>query len=178
LDKEFQAKAITMESPLEKLLISAHKPVIMQFLDKHPESFKEAMQLALSDKHPYSWRAAWMMWGYIKKNDSRIKPYLPKIIAALEIRPEGQQRELLKILYLMDIKEDHEGKLFDHCVKIWFALKKKPAVRMNALKVLIKIAERHPELKDEVKLLTRKEYLESLSPGVKHSINKLIHEKL
>jgi phosphoadenosine phosphosulfate reductase len=40
-----------------------------------------------------------------------IKPYLPKIIAALEIRPEGQQRELLKILYLMDIKEDHEGKL-------------------------------------------------------------------
>jgi len=56
-----------MESPLEKLLISAHKPVIMQFLDKHPESFKEAMQLALSDKHPYSWRAAWMMWGYIKK---------------------------------------------------------------------------------------------------------------
>lgn len=167
-----------MESPLEKLLIRAHKPEIMKFLDKHPESFKEAMQLTLSEKHPYSWRAAWMMWGYMKKNDSRLRPYLHKIISALELRPEGQQRELLKILYMMDLKEEQEGKLFDHCVNIWLAIRKKPAVRMNALKVLVKIAEKHPELKEEVKFLARKEYLESLSPGVKHSIGKLIHEKL
>jgi hypothetical protein len=167
-----------METPLEKILVSTHKPGMIAFLDAHPECFKEAINLAISEKQPYAWRASWVLWSYMKTDDTRVKPFLKKIIHAIEGKPQGQQRELLKIIYFMELSEENEGPLFDICTKIWLEIKKSPSVRMNSLKVLVKIAQKHPALKEEILFLTRKEYLETLSPGVKRSISKLIQGNL
>lgn len=83
---------------------------------------------------------------------------------------------MLKILYLMDLGENNEGKLFDLAMSIWEKQSSQPSLRFNALKIIIKIAGNHPELKHEIAFLLKNEYLETLSPGVKHSIRKMIKD--
>lgn len=165
-----------METPLEHTLMHSYKEGMIYFMETHPEAFEEAIKLAISDKQPYAWRSAWLLWSCIEENDQRIQPYIKDIINALSGKKDGHQRELLKILYVMDIDEEHEGFIFDLCVSVWEKINKQPSVRYNALKIILKIAKKHPELLNEIGFLTQNHYLESLSPGVKWSIKKMIKD--
>lgn len=62
-----------MASALENKLISTYKDEMILFLNNHPEYFNEAIQLAISDKQPFSWRAAFLLWSCIADNDKRIQ---------------------------------------------------------------------------------------------------------
>lgn len=161
-----------MESNLENKLLISNKNEMISFMNSHPEYFDEAIELALSDKQPFSWRAAFVLWSVIEENDKRIKKYINQIVKAIKDKNDGHQRELLKILLMMDLDEKYEGFLFDLCMNIWEQIGKAPAVRVNALKMIIKIASKHPELKKEISFLAQDHYLESLSPGARHSAKK------
>lgn len=164
-------------STLEHKILSSYKAEMISFMDEHPEFFEEAIQLALSDKQPYAWRAAWLLWGCMKENDRRVQKYIKKIIDTLETKNDGHQRELLKILLQMELGEKYEGKLFNLCMNIWERIDKAPAVRVNAFKFIIKITKKHPELMKEISFLTQDHYLQSLSPGAKHSVLKMMKAK-
>lgn len=165
-----------MDTPLERSLMSFYKTEMITFMDEHPEVFDEAMELTLSDKQPYAWRAGFLLGSYLKKNDPRVKKYIKKIIDILPSKGDGHQRELLKILMMMDLEKKYEGPLFDACIKLWEGINKQPSVRITALKIIIKIIEKHPELKSEIMFLTQDHYLETLSPGVRHSLKKMMKE--
>jgi len=143
-------------------------------MENHPEFFEEAIELAISDKQPIAWRAAWLLWSCMDDNDKRIQKYIGNIVNTLETKDNGHQRELLKILFQMEIEEEYEGKIFDLCMDIWEQINKTPSVRVNALKFIFKIAKKHPELSKEITFLTQAHYLETLSPGVKNSVSKLM----
>ena len=149
---------------------------MISFMYAHPEFFEEAIQLAIADKQPYSWRAAWLLWSCMEENDQRIRKYIKRIVSSIKTKNNGHQRELLKILLQMELKEEYEGILFNICMDIWEQINKTPSVRINALKFIIKIAKKHNELAKEITFLTEDHYLESLSPGVKHSVSKLMKE--
>ena len=165
-----------METAFEKILTNSHRPEMESYVVAHPESFEEAIKLAIADKQPYSWRAAWLLWSCMEKNDKRIRKYVKNMVNILPNREDNQKRELLKILEQMEIKEEFEGLLFKHCVTIWEKIDKQPAVRYNAFKILAKITQRHPELFQEVNLLIQKQYTESLSSTVNKSINKIVKD--
>ncbi|MBT8283936.1 MAG: hypothetical protein HKO75_01015 [Flavobacteriaceae bacterium] len=165
---------MSTETLLEQKLLHSHKKEMIVFLKKHPEYFDEAVELAIQNKQPYSWRAAWVLWSYISKNDIRIKNHIPKLIKAIRNKADGHQRELLKILLEMNLNEEEEGYLFDLCVTLWEDVEKKPSIRYTAFKFIIKMAKKHPELSNEILLLAQDKYLNSLSPGVHRSIKKMI----
>jgi len=165
-----------METAFEKILTNSHRPEMESYVVAHPESFEEAIKLAIADKQPYSWRAAWLLWSCMEKNDKRIRKYVKDIINILPTRKDNQKRELLKILEQMEIKEKDEVLLFNHCVTIWEKIDKKPSVRFNAFKIVAKIANRHPELFQEVILLTQKQFMKSLSSTVNKSINRIVED--
>jgi len=167
-----------METTLEKTLTSCYKNEMISFMDNHPEVFEEAIELAVSDKQPYSWRAAWLLWSCIDENDKRLKKHIKKIVNALENKSDSHQRELLKILLMIELDERYEGILFDLCMDIWEQINKAPSVRINALRLIVKIANSHPELKQEISFLTQDHYLASLSPGARHSALKIMKEVL
>lgn len=146
---------------------------MISYLTAHPEDFEEAIKLAISNKQPYSWRAAWLLWSCMGKNDSRIKGYVKKIIDTISDKTDDQQRELFIILQQMDINEEFEGVLFNHCVTVWEKINKKPSVRFNAFKIIVKIVKKHPYLSREIIFLTQNQYLDSLSPAAKKSIVKM-----
>ena len=148
---------------------------MISYVESHPDEFEELIGLALLNKQPYSWRAAWLLSNCMDYNDQRIKKYIPKIINALTTVKDGQKRDLINVLRRMEINEEHEGLLFDICVAVWSKIDKLPSVRSSAFKLIIQITKKHPELFNEVVLLTQTEYIESLSHGIKRSIQKLVN---
>ncbi|MDP3832196.1 MAG: hypothetical protein Q8Q47_13085, partial [Ignavibacteriaceae bacterium] len=109
-------------------------------------------------------------------NDRRIKKHLSRIVNSVKSKNDGHQRELIKILSQMELSPKHEGVLFDICLNVWEQISKSPSVRMTAIKFIIKIVKKYPELEREVPFLVQDHFLESLSPGVKRSISKMIKE--
>ena len=49
-----------MESVLKQKLMSSYKDEMISFMKNHPEHFEEAIEVAVSDEQPYSWRAAFV----------------------------------------------------------------------------------------------------------------------
>jgi hypothetical protein len=163
-----------MLTPLEETLTTLYKDGMVTFLNKHPEYFEEAIQLAITDKQPYSWRSAWLLWSVMTKNDSRFDKYITSILESIKDKQDGHQRELLKILYLLEINEEHEGYLFDLCISLWENIQKKPSIRYTAFRFLVKITNKHPELRKEIDFLLESRYFETLSPGVKKGVFKML----
>lgn len=162
-----------METAFEYLLTHAYKADLLAHMRTHPGDFGELIHLALADKQPYSWRAAWLLWSCMERNDQRLRKHIGALVAALAERPDNQIREYLMILQKMDIPERFEGRLFDRCISIWEAVGKQPSVRCNAFRMMVRMVNRYPELRKEVSFLTGPRYMDSLSPGVRHSIRKL-----
>jgi len=163
-----------METSLEHILTNCYKAEMISYLEANPDDFEEAIRLAISDKQPYSWRAAWLLWSCMDKNDLRIKRYIKDIVNTLTTKSDDQQRELFIILQKMELDEEYEGLLFNICVDVWRKVNKKPSLRYNAFKLIVKIVKKHPDLSNEVVLLTQDQYIDSLSVTVKRCISKLI----
>ncbi len=154
--------------------MSGHKEDMIVFMSAHPESFDEAVELAIADKQPYSWRSAWLLYGCMEMNDPRIQKQLNTIIDILPLKKDGHQRSLLKVLFKMDLNDEHEGALFDICVSLWETIGKSSSVRYTAFEFIVKTAEKYPDLINELDFLSQNHYLESLSPGIKNSIERTI----
>jgi hypothetical protein len=165
-----------METAFEHILINSYKADLVSFMNVHPEDFKEAIKLAVADKQPYSWRAAWLLWSCMEENDKRIRVYINDIIGTLISKNDDHQRELLKILLQMELSEEYEGILFNICSGVWEKINKKPSVRLTALKIIVKIVKQHPDLSHEIIFLTQSQYMDSLSAAVKKSVSKMIKE--
>ncbi|OGU56342.1 MAG: hypothetical protein A2X64_02020 [Ignavibacteria bacterium GWF2_33_9] len=165
-----------METKLEYILTHSYKKDSISYIKENPREFEELIQLALSDKQPYSWRAAWLMENCIDVNDNRIQKYVDKIIEILPERQDGHSRGLMMILQKMEINEDFEGKLFDTCISIWEQIGKQPSIRISAFKLILKIMRKHPELSNEVDFLIQPHFMNTLSAGIKHSVKILIQD--
>jgi len=160
----------------EEILISAYKDKMIAFMHSHTEAFPEALDLAVTDRQPYSWRSAWLLWSCITPNDARVKKHLTKMIAYLPKAQDNQKRELLKICTMMQLTESQESKLIDICVQLWTDISKAPGIRMMAFRLIFQLALKYPELTGEVMQLARDYYMKSLSPGIHHSVKKLFAE--
>lgn len=165
-----------METKLQYRLLNSHKTEMISHMKSNPKEFDELLKLALADIPPYSWRAAWLLWSCIDKNDQRVRKSVKKIIDIIPKRKDNLQRELLIVLQQMEIKADYEGKLFDICVDIWEKVDKNPSLRWNAFKILIAISKKHPDLSKEIITLTESHYTDALSNSVKKSITKLTND--
>lgn len=158
---------------LECILTKSYKEVMISYITTNQEEFSELIELAISDKQPYSWRAAWLLWSCMERNDSRVQPHVSTLVKQLNSFKDGQQRNLINILLKMEVPEEDEGLLFDSCVDIWLKIEKQSSVRFKAFEVIMKLVEKYPELKNEVQSLTDMRFVEPLSEGIKKSFYKM-----
>ena len=149
---------------------------MVEFMNNHPESFDQAIELALENEENFSWRATWLVAGVMEKDDQRVRPFIQKIIEVLPDRDDGHQRELLKILLKMELDEDFESLLFDISVTLWEQVRKQSSVRYYAFQGMMKVVEKYPELKNEVLSLAQPHFVNTLSPGVRKGVLKSINE--
>lgn len=166
-----------MKSTLESQLINFRKEELVTFLKTHPEFFNYAIELAIKEERLLSWRAAWLLCNCMGNNDTRIRKYINKIIKVLPGKEDGHQRELIKILLKMKLSEKQEGNLFNLCMNLWEGINKSPSVRVTAFQFIYGLTEKYPELKSEVQYLTQDHFLETLSPGIRNSITRMIDDE-
>jgi len=165
------------ETKLEYALTNSYKDDLILYIKSHQDDFSELIKLSISDKQPYAWRAAWLLWSCMDNNDKRIRRHIKKIIDILPDRQDNQQRELLMVLQRMELDTKYEGQLFDSCVKIWGNLNKNTSLRFNAFKIMIALSKEYPDLINEIKPLTDIYYTDNLTDNVKKSIGKLMTKK-
>jgi hypothetical protein len=165
-----------MESPLEHILTHSYKAGMIDWMQQNPESFGELVSLASADKQPYSWRASWLLWSVMEENDSRVRGEVEKMISVLPYRNDSQQRELMMILDKMEISEELEGILFNHCVGLWEQTRKKTAIRSRAFAIMMKIGRKYPELMHEIGFLAEEKYLDTLSVAARKGIGRILQE--
>jgi hypothetical protein len=163
-------------SPLKQVLLGFCKKEMIQYLESNPADFDEAIELALVNEQPFSWRAAWLLWDVIEDNDKRIKKHLTSIIKAIPSKRYGQQRDLLRIVSMMQLDEEQEGLVYDICTKIWLTPVGQPSGRYRALLIMKEVARKYPDLKMELKIIASPEYIQTLSPGIKNAAIRLLSE--
>jgi hypothetical protein len=147
---------------------------LVKMINKDQVSFDETISLAIGDKEPTAWRAAWALFHSTKKEDSRLIPFIDQILAVLPFKNDGHQRELIKLVMKVSLNEQQEGVLFDCCMSIWEKVGKSPSVRSLAFSFIYLTIQKYPELKSEIKFLVQEEYVSPLSPGVRKGVEKKI----
>lgn len=165
------------ETKLEYTLTNSYKDDLISYIKSHQVDFPELIKLSTSDKQPYSWRAAWLLWSCMDNHDKRIRRHIKKIIDIIPDRQDNQQRELLMVLQRMELNTKYEGQLFDSCAKIWGNVNKNTSLRFNAFKIMVAISKKYPDLLNEIKSLTDTSYTDNLTDNVKKSIDKLLTKK-
>jgi hypothetical protein len=143
-------------------------------VNESPDKFRETVEIALSHEETISWRAAWVLYHAMEDNDPRLEQFTGDFMNKLPGLGDGHQREILRIIGRLPIPEDQEGQLFDHCMNIWEQIGKIPSVRVFAFRIILKIASRYPEMKQEIQFITQPHYTDTLSPGIRNSVERMI----
>lgn len=144
------------------------------YLYLHLENFEQLILFVFNRNDKLSWRSAWMIFSLMPNNDVRIQPHLKQLIDYLPNAGESLQRELLKIISKMEISEEYEAFLVNHCISIWEQVNKSPSVRYHALKTVLRLTKKYPELKSEIEYLIQEHYVETLSPAIRKMLIKEI----
>jgi len=163
-----------MLDEIENILTRNYKHDMVLFFQKNPDRIDDLIKLIFEKNNPLSWRAAWLLWSCVPKNDSRILENTSRFISILPYSNESMQREILKILFNIDLEEESLGRLINICINIWEDINKRPGVRYSSFRMLLKISKEYPELENELGYLVDERFINTLSPGIKHSIKKLI----
>ena len=150
--------------------MDAYKDEMVAFLERHPEHFQEALDLAAVDRPRYSWRAAWLMGNCMEDDDSRGRKSVDRLIAAMAGKPDGHWRELMKIVIRMPLDDEQEGRLFEMALQQWQDPDKQSSVRWMAFQFMTKMVGKYPELAAELKLVLRSNLIDPLSPGIRRLV--------
>ncbi len=161
-------------SKLEEILITTHKKEMISYVLGHPSSYEELFQLAVSDRQPYAWRAAWLLWSCLTPNAPIIHDHLKQILTCIRYKPFNQQRELIKIISMIELPQDAEGEVFDVCASLWQKIEAPPALRYNAMKLMTKIVKKYPDLYSELEEMTDGYHVDTLTKGASHSVKKML----
>lgn len=164
-----------MGKDLDYILLNYYKPDKIEWLNNHPDFFDQAIRLALTDNHPYCWRAASLVWSCMVEDDPRVRIYLSEILKYFASKKEGHSRELLRVILKMQLDETEEAVLYDQCILYWKNTKLSPSLRCVAFDFIEKMAQKYPELTQEIHLYTENHYLNTLSPGIRKSIKAKIN---
>ncbi len=149
--------------------------ITIQGIEKNPEYYSILMGIALYNKTPKSWRAAYLVDKIHENSPELIIPFIIEIIHQLKVeKHSGKKRHFLKQISLNKIPKEHFGFLVDYCLKALTSAKERPAVRVNAMQILYNISEIETELKPEILAVIEHEMEYHFTAGIISRGSKLV----
>lgn len=163
-----------MSQSLKDILLGRFNKIqVIELVNQDEHAFHKVLQFSLGDEEKLGWRAAWVLYHATEEQDIRLINHIPSLIDAIRDKKDGHQRELLRTILKLHPEEEKEGELFDICMDIWEQIGKIPSTRLFAFRVMLHIAKKYPELNAELSFLVQEHYTETLSPGIKKSLQKM-----
>lgn len=130
-------------------------------------------QICLDDQPQLNWRAAWLISNMPTEDVRLLFPKTQAVIDALSKQnKDGYHREILKIIKHLPLNEDEEGALYDAASKLWENLGLAPALRLHALRAMVRIARLYPDLAQEILVYNDPHYLQGISAGIARQVQK------
>ena len=127
------------------------KELYINEVQSSPEKFKSLLDIALREKDPLAWRAAWVLDGSDEKSPGLARDYISDIVCKLpDLKSNGSIRSLLRMLCRYEIHEDDQGILIDLCFKYLVSELYPVAVKVHAMQIVYHHVLIYPELKDEL----------------------------
>ncbi len=140
------------------------------------EAFKTLLDIALYEKDPLAWRAAWVLDGSDERSPGLATDFISGIVHRLpEIESRGSLRSLLRLLCRYDIHEDGQGILIDLCFKYLVSELYPVAVKVHAMQIIYQHVLIYPELKEELSTVI-KDQVENNTVGFKSRGMRLIRD--
>jgi hypothetical protein len=124
---------------------------IINIVTSNPELFDTLWDIYLQNKDPESRRAAWAI-DLLNEQGYQFKRFdLNEIINLLpSLKHQGMKRHSLRIIFSKEIPEDQIGVLTDICFRWLESPASSVAVKMFAIKILTKVAEKEPTISREL----------------------------
>jgi hypothetical protein len=143
-------------------------------IGEDPELFRELLDLVFEGKHPIPLRASWVVSAVTDKYPVLMKPYVKKVIHHIPqfIHP-GIRRNLLRHIATIEIPKSLEGKLYEECYQWTVSRLEPPANKVHCMQIMFNIAEKEPDLKNELRLVLE-EMIHHESAAIKSRSRQLI----
>jgi hypothetical protein len=145
-------------SYIKDLLDSGHSKAItsyvVDYVGAQPDRFDALMRLFFSEDWLMNQRAAWPIPFIVKKYPFLIEPYLERLISNLE-KPchNAVVRNTIRMFEEIDLPEELQGRFYQIGLKLMMDIKEPVANKVFSMTAMYKIAEPHPELLRELKLI-------------------------
>ena len=134
----------------------AEKDLFISDVGNSGEKFKNLWDLALYEKDPVAWRAAWILDGAAELHPEIALNHIGALVRQLpDIDSTGTLRCLLRLLCRYEIKEDEQGILIDLCFGYMVSELYPVAVKVHAMQIIYNHVLLYPELKDELVTVIR-----------------------
>jgi len=141
---DFRKLLINFPSGTEKDLFSREAAL-------SAEKFNSLLEIALYEKDPLAWRAAWILDGSDEQSPGLAAESISKMVHRLQkIESKGTLRSLLRLLCRYKIGEEDQGILIDLCFKYLVSELYPVAVKVHAMQIIFNHVLIYPELKDEL----------------------------
>lgn len=127
---------------------------IVDWVGNDKKRFAELMHLMLHDEYRVAQRAAYPVSFCVEKYPSLITPWFSKMIKRMQEKDvhDAVRRNALRVFEKVNIPEEHCGILFELSNQYLHDIAQPVAVRAFGLTVMSNIAQKYPELQNEVKV--------------------------
>lgn len=160
-----------LKQPLSRSVIDK----IVSDINNVPQDFNILYMLIKDKDSQVSWRAAWACEKLCDLHPSWFVPsYNEIIIYVISCKHPGTKRLLLSILFKLPLPQILPISLYDFCLLQMLSPLETASVQSLCIKLAYKIGKAQPELLHELECYLRNANSLYYSPGVNHSIQKII----
>ena len=143
----------------EEVLREHSKAQVMRlvaYIGADAERFDEAMKLFLEGDYRVTQRISWVVSHCASAHSWLIMPYMEPMLQNLLQNPnlhDAVKRNTVRILQFVEIPEDLQGLAAEVCFQYLNDSQIPVAIRAFSMTVLGKIAQQHPDLQEELKII-------------------------
>ena len=128
--------------------------LIKQHILNNPDSFSDLMDIFINEDYRLIQRSAWVVGLIGNHKPEWIIPYLPQLIKCLETpKHDAVSRNIYRVLQNISIPDEYDGALYSLCLRDLSNPKSAVAIKVFGMTVAFNIAQKYPELKEELALV-------------------------
>lgn len=125
---------------------------IVKAVGNRPKEFAKLIELLYKGEAPIPQHVSWVIALLSKLHPELVVPYVHQLISSLkDFKIGGIRRNILNALCTQDIPKKEQGKLVSICFDFILSSSEPVAVKVLSLEILSNIAQKHPDLKTEIK---------------------------
>lgn len=167
---------MNIQTALEKEHSKSLTNKIVTHVGDDQNRFNILITIFLSGSNRITQRAAWPLSYCVMNHPKLINRHYPAILSMLK-KPhphDAVKRNIVRLLQFVDIPVRYQGKVIDACFQLMDP-KEAIAVRAFSMTVLGNLAQKHPDLKKELRLLIE-EQLPYGSAGYRGRAKKVLRQ--